>query len=164
MATNNTAYDFGMFEPKRREPQEPAQKSNVIRLPQERLQENRRPKIGFWRILPTVLAFLTVAGMAGAYIYGQVQLSELSESLGAVDRRLSEAQSVYTQMKMKSDAQISLESVENYASNTLGMEKLDQNQVKTFKLSKGDKTQVLISAGERDWLAKAVAAVRRFLS
>lgn len=164
MATNNTAYDFELFEPRRREAREPVRKNNVIKLPQEKLQENRRPKISAWRLLPTALAFLIVAGMAGAYIHGQVQLSELSESLGAVNGQLSEDQSVYTQMRMKSDAQISLETVETYASDKLGMEKVNQNQVKTFRLSKGDKTQVLIPAGEQDWFAKAVAAVRRVLS
>lgn len=164
MANSGTAYDFGMFEPKRRAEQEPARKNNVIELPQERLEENRRPKRSIWKMLPTILSFLIIAGMAGAYIYGQVQLAELSDSLGTVTKQLSEDQSVYTQMKMKSEAQTSLEAVENYASDKLGMEKINQKQVENVALSSGDKTQILLPVKDGGWVSRLVGSVRRFLS
>lgn len=164
MAASNTAYDFGMFEPKHRQTQEPARKNNVIELPRERLEENRRPKHRILPMLPTILSFLILAGMSGAYIYGQVQLAELSDSLSAVSKQLSEAQSVYTQMKMKSEAQISLEAVENYASEQLGMEKINRKQVENVTLSSGDKTQVLVPVTNQNWFSKLMDSVRRFLS
>lgn len=164
MANNSTAYDFGMFEPKRRTEQEPARNNNVIELPRERLEENRRPKHSLWKMLPTILSFLIIAGMAGAYIYGQVQLAELSDSLGTVTKQLSEDQSVYTQMKMQSEAQTFLETVENYASDKLGMEKINQKQVENIALSSGDKTQVLLPAKDGGWVSRLVGTVRRFLS
>ncbi len=166
MANSNTAYDFGMFEPKRRTERRPApaQKNNVIELPRERLEENRRPKYSVWKLLPTILSFLIIAGMAGAYIYGQVQIAELSDSLGGVTKQLTEAQSVYTQMKMKSEAQMSLETMENYAENQLGMEKVNPKQIETVTLSGGDKTQVLLPAQGDGWLSRLVSSVRRFLS
>ncbi|MVB10585.1 hypothetical protein CAFE_12800 [Caprobacter fermentans] len=164
MAAGNTAYDFGMFEPKRREVQEPARQNNVIELPRERLEENRRPKRSVLKMLPTILSFLMIAGMAGAYIYGQVELSELSDSLGVVTKQLSEDQSVYTQMKMKSEAQMSLQSVENYASDQLGMEKVNRNQIENVTLAAGDKTQVLLPAQNGSWLSELVGSIRRFLS
>jgi len=164
MAAGTTAYDFGMFEPKHKEAQEPAQKNNVIELPQERLKENRRPKHRVLAMLPTILSFLVIAGMAGAYIYGQVQLAELSESLGTVSKQLSEAQSVYTQMKMKSEAQISLETIENYASEQLGMEKINRNEVENVTLSEGDKTQVLVPIEDEGWFSRLIRSVRSFLS
>lgn len=164
MAAGNTAYDFELFEPKRRVEQAPPLKNNVIELPKERLQENRRPKVSLWKMLPTALAFLAIAGMAGAYIYGQVQLAELTDSLGTVEKQLSEVRSVYTQMAMKSDAQLSLQTIETYASDKLGMEKVNQNQVKTVELSHGDKTQVLLPVQDGEWLPKALASIRRFLS
>lgn len=164
MATGNTAYNFGMFEPKRRTEQEPARKNNVIELPRERLEENRRPKHSAWKMFTTVLSFLVIAGMAGAYICGQVQLAELSDSLGTVSKQLSERQSVYTQMKMKSEAQTSLEAVENYAAGKLGMEKINPKQVENIALSSGDKTQVLRPVQNDGWLSQLISSVRRFLS
>ncbi|WP_326974586.1 hypothetical protein [Caproicibacter sp. BJN0012] len=153
-----------MFEPKRRAEQEPARKNNVIELPRERLEENRRPKYSRWKMLSTVLSFLIVAGMAGTYIYGQVQLAELSDSLGTVTKQLSEDQSVYTQMNMKSEAQTSLEAVENYAADKLGMEKINQKQVKNIALSSGDKTQILLPVKNDGWFSRLLNSVRRFLS
>lgn len=164
MATSTTAYDFEMFEPKRRTEQEPVRKNNVIELPRERLEENRRPKHSVWKMLPTILSFLIITGMAGAYIYGQVQLAELSDSLGSVTKQLSEDQSVYTQMKMKSESQTSLGTVENYASDKLGMEKVNQKQIENVALSSGDKTQVLLSAKDDGWFSRLIGSVRRFLS
>lgn len=165
MATRGSeAYDFGLFEPKRRVEQAPVQKNNVIELPRERLEENRRPHLSLWRILPTALSFLVLAGLAGTFIYGQVQLAELTDSLNSVTKQLSEAQSVYTQMEMKSDSQLSLEAVENYATGKLGMEKANPNQVETVKLSGGDKTQVVLPAQEDGWFEKLLGAIRRFLS
>lgn len=164
MAAGSTAYDFELFEPKRRVEQAPPQKNNVIELPRERLQENRRPKVSVWKMLPTALAFLTIAGMAGAFIYGQVQLAELTDSLGTVEKQLSEVQSVYTQMEMKSDAQMSLEAVEGYASGKLGMEKVDRSQTETVELSHGDKTQVLRQVQDEGPVAKVLGSIRRFLS
>lgn len=166
MASSNTAYNFGMFEPKRRTEREPVpvRKNNVIELPRERLEENRRPKYSAWKLLPTLLSFLMIAGMAGAYIYGQVQLAELSDSMGGVTKQLAEDQSVYTQMKMKSEAQMSLGTMENYAENQLGMEKVNPKQVETVTLSGGDKTQVLLPAQGAGWFSRLVNSVRRFLS
>lgn len=164
MTAGTPAYDFGMFEPKRRVEQEPAQKNNVIELPRERLEENRRPKHATWKMLPTILSFLIIAGMAGFYICGQVELAELSDSLGAVTKQLSEDQSVYTQMKMKSEAQTSLEAVENYASDKLGMEKANQKQVENITLASGDKTQILLPVKEEGWISRLIGSLRRFLS
>ncbi|MCI1966731.1 MAG: hypothetical protein LKJ17_11475 [Oscillospiraceae bacterium] len=164
MATGNAAYDFGMFEPKRREEREPVRENNVIELPRERLEENRRPKHHLLKMLPTILSFLVIAGMSGAYIYGQVQLSELSDSLGIVADELSEDQSVYTQLKMNLEAQTSLEAVENYATNRLGMEKVSQKQIENVALSSGDKTQVLLPVTDTGWFSRLVHSVSRFLS
>lgn len=166
MATGNTAYNFEMFEPKRREELEPEPKrrNNVIELPRERLEENRRAKVNVWKMLPKILSFLIIAGMSGAYILGQVQLAELSDSLGTATKTLSEDQSAYTQMNMKSEAQVSLEAVENYATGKLGMEKVNRNQIENITIAGGDKAQVLLPVKENGWLSRLVASVRRFLS
>lgn len=164
MATrNSSAYDFAMFESKPREVRAPEKKPNVIELPQERLEENRKPKHRWGRIIPSALAFVTIAGMVSVLICGQVQLTELTESLNAANKNLSESQNEYTQLQMKSDSQLSLETIENYASQKLGMKKVDQSQVSTIQLSNGDKTQVVLKE-DNNWLEKLWGSIRQFLS
>lgn len=161
---SSEAYDFELFEPKRRMEEAPPKKSNVIELPKEKLEENRRPKIGLKRILPAFLSFLIIAGIGGTYIYGQVQLSELAQTLSSTEKTLQEQQNQYTQMKMKSNSKLSTEAVENYAANKLGMKKTTQNQITSVELSKGDKTQVVQKDTDRGWMAQIWETVREYLS
>lgn len=161
---SNAAYDFAMFEPKRKVPEAPAPKKNVIELPQERLEENRRPKRRLGRILPAAMAFIVIAGLVGSYVYGQVQLTELTESLDTANRTLSESQSDYTQLQMKSDSKLSLETVENYATQKLGMKKATQDQVTTVQLSKGDKAEIVQKDGDFGPLGKLWGFLRQYLS
>lgn len=160
----NAAYNFAMFEPKRKVQEAPAPKANVIELPQERLEENRRPKRRLGRILPATLAFIVIAGLVGSYVYGQVQLTELTESLDTANRTLSESQSSYTQLQMKSDSKLSLETVENYATQKLGMKKATQDQVTTVQLSKGDKAEIVQKDGDSGLLGKLWGFLRQYLS
>lgn len=164
MANQSSAYDFELFEPKRREEEKPQRKSNVIRIPKEKLEENRRPKMHPWRLVSTFLAFLTVSGMLGFYIYGQSQLSQLSESISSAQKVLAEQQNSYTQAEIRSDSVLSMQAVEDYATKTLGMRKTTQDQVIPVELSKGDKTQVLARTGKTSWMERAWEAIKRFLS
>ena len=140
--SSNEAYDFTLFEPKR-QLEAPQKKSNIIELPQEKLEENRRAKNNPLKILSGFMALLVMLGIVGTMVYGQVQLTELTDQLNKQTKTLNEQQNAYTQMKMKSDSQLSLETVENYATQKLGMKKIEQNQVVPIELSTGDKTQVM---------------------
>ena len=166
MAARNSseAYDFALFEPKRRQAELPKEKTNIIELPREKLEQNRRAKTKPVAGVSALLASAVVAGIAGTLVYGPVELTELTDSLNAATKALNEDQSLYTQMKMKSDSQLSLEKIENYATQTLGMQKIDQSQVTPIELSKGDKSEVLQKSGDGGWLARLEDAVRRVLS
>ncbi len=164
MANQSSAYDFELFEPKCREEEMPQRKSNVIRIPKEKLEENRRPKTHPWRFVSTFLAFLTVSGMLSFYIYGQSQLSQLSESISSAQKVLAEQQNNYTQAKIRSDSVLSMQAVEDYATKTLGMRKTTKDQVAPVELSKGDKTQVLAGTGKTSWMERAWEVIKRFLS
>lgn len=164
MGNQSSAYDFSLFEPKRAAEEEPQPKSNIIRLPKEKLEENRRPKPNLWRYVPTFLAFLIISGMVGFYIYGQAQLSRLSESMSSAQKILAEQENRYAQLKIRSDSSLSMEAVETYASDTLGMKKTTQDQMTSVSLSEGDKAQVVAEAGGTSWLERALEAIKGFLS
>ncbi|HEX3016681.1 MAG TPA: hypothetical protein VHP31_02360 [Caproicibacter sp.] len=164
MANQSSAYDFELFEPKRREQQVPQKKSNVIELPKERLEENRRPKLRLGKVIPAFLAFIVITGIMGTYINGQVQLSELCDSLGTAQKSLQEQQNVYSQLKIKSDSKLSMEAVESYASQKLGMKKTNASQVTSVQLSNGDKTQVVTKDAGKNWLEQAWETIKSYLS
>lgn len=159
----NEAYDFALFEPKRQQ-EVPQKQNNIIKLPKEKLEENRRPRINPVKAFSTFLFLAVMLGIVGTIVYGQVQLTELTEQINTQTKVLNENKSVYTQLKMKSDSQLSLQAVESYAKNTLGMKTVDQNQVEPIELSKGDKIQVVQDAGSKGWLDSVWNSIVRLLS
>lgn len=137
----NVAYDLSLFEPKPLERQE--QKSNIVELPKEQLEKNRKNKVSPLRMIATFFVMAALVGVVTTIVYSQVQLTELTDQVNAAAKQLEESESVYTQLKMKSDSQFSLQTVETYAKDTLGMKKINQNQVVCISLSEGDKGEVL---------------------
>ena len=141
------AYDLSLFEPKRQELPASGQKNNVIKLTQEQLDKSRRVKLQPLHALATFLSMAVVVGIVGSVVYGQAQLNELTDQINTAQAELSEAQSTYTQLKMKSDSRLSLDTVEEYAKDTLGMRRISQEQVVCISLSSGDKGEVLQEDG-----------------
>ncbi len=162
--TRGAAYDFELFEPKRKQEPQEQQKSNIIRLPQEELERNRRPKHRSLKVFSMCLFLTVMLGIVGTFIYGQVRLSELTNEINLSTTELAEQQSLYTQLKMKSQAKLSLQTVEEYAETQLGMRKIEQNQVEYISLSQGDKCQVLEGGQSGNWLTSAWNFIEQLLS
>ncbi|HHV32307.1 MAG: hypothetical protein E7518_00245 [Ruminococcaceae bacterium] len=156
------AYDFALFEPKRRQ-EEPQKQDNIIKLPKEKLEQNRRPKVSPVKAVSAFLAMIVMLGIVGTIVYGQVQLTELTEQLNSATKTLNEQKSVYTQLKMKSESQFSLQAVESYATDKLGMKRIEQSQVEPIELSKGDKTQV-VQSGNQNWFTSLWDTIVHLLS
>lgn len=159
--SHNEAYDLSLFEPKQLERRE--QNNNIIELPRERLEKNRKNKVKPLRAISTFFAMAVIVSIVGTMVYSQVQLTELTDQLNAATKQYEESQSVYTQLKMRSDSQLSLQTVENYAKEELGMKKINQNQVVCVSLSEGDRGQVLLETGG-DWWSEAWNYVQNLLS
>lgn len=166
MSNQSSAYDFALFEPKGNAVPErvPQKKSNVIELPEKRL--HRSHAVRTRRLLPSFLAFLIIAGITGTYVNGQLQLSELANEMGTARKTLQEQQNQYAQMKIKSDSSLSMDAVETYATQKLGMQQTAADQVTTVQLTKGDKSEVVQkpSSGSFAWLEQAWEKVKAFLS
>ena len=163
MQQRSEAYDLSLFEPRRQE-QELPQKNNIIELPSKKLEENRRHKLHPLRAFSTFCVMAVIVAIVGTMVYSQVQLTELTEELNVATKQLEESQSVYTQLKMKSDSQLSLETVENYAKDELGMKKISQSQVECISLSEGDKGQVLQQCSAENWFTDFWNCIQNLLS
>ncbi len=119
-------------------------------LLEKELEKNRRPKLHPFKMLSFFVALIFTVGTVGMLIYGQVQMTELTEKINTANKSLAESESIYTQLQMKSAAELSLDSVEDYAKNQLGMQKIEKNQVEYIGVSGGDQGQVLNGAEDEN--------------
>ena len=167
-ANQSSAYDFGLFEEKgSAEPiREPQRNSNVIELPKEHLQANRRHRVRLGRILLPFFAFLVISGLVGTYINGEIQLYALTSQINAAQKSLQEQQDSTARLKLQSDCSLSMETVENYATQKLGMSPMRDDQVTTVELTSGDKSQVVqkTAGGSLGWLQHIWDTITGFLS
>lgn len=154
----NAAYDLSLFDdgneyvsgsavPKRKEEIHKKQvkrkrKNNVVRLPKEELQKNRRRRHNKLKIALGTAGGVAAALVIGIIIVGQVRLTELNQEVITAKETLANAQSVYTQTQMKLESKLSTSDIEKYAENTLGMTKATNTQKEFVTLAGGDKAEV----------------------
>lgn len=81
--------------------------------------------------------------MLAALLYSRLRVDELTREVNSVSAKLTEAQGENVQLSMQLDSMISLENVEEYAKNTLGMTKVEGYQMEYIDLSGSD--QVVVS-------------------
>lgn len=167
---HNLAYDFTLFEEAEVRPIMKGKKSGVERadsgaarkenIPSAKKTEKRssakatrvkrvkRRKSNFGRIVLGVIAGLAVVVIIAAIIHGQVQLTELNQEIIDARAELAEKQSIYTQLAMKVDSSISNSAVEEYAQETLNMNKAANSQKEFVSLSEGDKAEVTLESNK----------------
>ena len=159
------AYDFTLFEGK-----EPEDKYTVHRKSKElavgtgtgkeegRLQtqskshvyriKKQRSRARTFRVVVSCFLLVIALGATGSIIFNQVE----------------ESQSVYTQLQMKANANLSLATVESYAKENLGMRKIDQSQLVFVELSKGDKGEVVQDNSGNNFFTNLWNSIKNFLS
>lgn len=90
-----------------------------------------------------VLAIATVLFLLlGAQIYSQVKVDELDQQLTDIQQQIAVVESDNTRRNMELNANVSLEKVDQYARNELGMVKISDYQVNYVKLSDVDEVEV----------------------
>lgn len=138
---------------------EPEKKSSKPK--KTRIKRVRRRKSNFGRIAVAVLFGIAVVVIVASIIHGQVQLTELNQEIIDARAELSEKQSIYTQLEMKVDSSISTSVVEEYAQETLDMNKASNSQKEFINLSEGDKAEVTMSEDKNIFrsIAEAIASL-----
>lgn len=175
--SDNNAYDISLFDdnaarefparrvpsrtPARRQSRKNLNKSNVVRIPQRKIEKARRRKhnplaIGAGLLFSSIVVFLI-----GAVIFGQVQLTELNQQIADAEEELRNSQSEYTQMKMNVDAKYTTAIIEEYAQEELGMTKVSNNQKEFVDLSEGDKAEITAEEDESliDKIGSAISSL-----
>ncbi len=134
--SGSAAYDFARFEAKTA--QRPAPANNVIELPQKAV----RHRLKLSQVVKRVLCIGAVLAVAGTLIFNQLRVNELNVGLQKAQKQLGEAQSEYTQLRMAAQSMASLNAVEEYAKNVLGMQKIQPGQVEYIRINNTDKVEV----------------------
>lgn len=94
-------------------------------------------------IMAGVLAVVMII-MVLTIINRQVELTEINQQINDERDILEEKQSLYTQLEMKVDANLSTAVIEKYAQEKLGMNKASNSQKEFINLSQGDKAEVTV--------------------
>lgn len=101
--------------------------------------------------LRKILKIIFVAGICffflGCVIYSTLKLDEINRDIASIDKSMSIAKSEQVRLDMELDSIVSLDKVESYAANTLGMTKVQDYQVVYVDLSSSDR---ILMAGGKD--------------
>lgn len=79
-------------------------------------------------------------------IYSTLQLDEINRDIASIDKKMGIAKSETVRLNMELNSIISMDKVEDYAANTLGMSKVQDYQVVYIDLSTSDR--VLMASGK----------------
>lgn len=160
------AYDFSRFEEKPKQPVDAeAPKDNILEMPKEQLQKNTklRKRLRTLRVTVTCMGLAVMFGISCFLVFGQVQLTELTETITDVTQQLEESQSLETQLQMNLDSQTSLAKIESVAAGNLGMTRVSQNQMNYIGISEGDKGEIITEVNH-NWLVSAWNSLVNLLS
>ncbi len=161
MPNTSSAYDFEHFAPKTaesagapsRESRKKAQEQNVTQLTEAELRRSQRRGAHTVRTVLSLAAVLSVVLTIGAVVFGQVQLTELTEQIHEAEQALSEEKSLSVQLDMQANSNLNTDQIAAYARDQLGMEKITESQTTYISLSQGDSGTVLQENGGTGFFA-----------
>lgn len=111
---------------------------HVVRQPQAKPRRRTRGRVR----LQQVACMTLVLSIAGAMIYGNVNLTRLTGEVSAQQSALEDLRSEYTALKARQDQSMNLAYVEQYAQAQLGMVRLDAGQVEYVEMNNPDEIQI----------------------
>ena len=117
---------------------------NVITPPQKTWKNAGRRRIHPFRALMWAVCFCAIMGLVVSMVYGQVQLTELTNNVNAEVTLLNEANTMEIYLNTKTLSQYDLSEVERYATQSLGMSKISESQITYVNLADEDVGTVLL--------------------
>lgn len=169
MAAAERVYNFERFSPREvvaevKEEPKAEKVTNIIELPGQLLRQSRRKRVKPLRAVAAAVGVLMICGVLGTVIHGQVQLTELNEEILTATAQLSEAQSVELQLQYAADQNMSTAQLEEYASEQLGMQKINPGQITYIGLADGNTGTVVRDVDSKPWFLEIWDSVVALLS
>ncbi len=144
MEADNLAYDLSLFE-ERKKKSEPKAKENEEKVSKAVRRGNTV------LALKIVSAVLLVGFTVGLMLYYNAQLYELNDTISGLNETLIAAQAEEVRLNVSLDQKVSMENIEEYITEDLGMVKQEKYQMHYINLSEGDKIVVAEEEGSRVW-------------
>ncbi len=115
----------------------------LVRRKKKTVAEARREmRIGARQTAKILVIAFCLLSMFAALLYSRLRVDELTREIDAANAQLSVAQGENVRLNMRLDSMISLERVEDYAKNDLGMTKVEGYQIEYIDLSGADTVTV----------------------
>lgn len=147
MYNKNTAYDLSLFDEK-------AQKKNILKLNIKKIRKIRALKAKL-ALLISGLAICSVVSLGAAiFIRGQATLNELTAEDTRLSRKLQEVESLYIQLNMKKEAEISSDALKSRLKKDFDM--VENKNIEYINVMNIDNTEVLEEPRGFDYIKNKV--------
>lgn len=145
----NVAYDLSLFEEK----EQPSYEEELRRKVKNRKEAAHRAAIKRAAASPAAVVKWVAISLAlvlslGSIMMLNVQLTELNDDVVKAQKKLVTVKSDYVRLNMDYESRMSLKNVEDQATKTLGMQKIDNYQIEYINLAGSDKVE--ISGGQQN--------------
>ena len=141
----STAYDMSLFDTSKRKEQQTPEKKPELKVATSSVAKSGRPVA----VAVIGAVFLAVFVM---FLYSKAALSEVNLKISNETQALSDAQSINTALSNQLSGSVSLENVEQYAVNELGMQKeryVEMNTGNMTETAKNDNDNIFVTV--QDW-------------
>ena len=130
----STAYVMSLFDTSKRKEQQTPEKKPELKVATSSVAKSGRPVA----VAVIGAVFLAVFVM---FLYSKAALSEVNLKISNETQALSDAQSINTALSNQLSGSVSLENVEQYAVNELGMQKVSASQERYVEMNTGNMTE-----------------------
>ncbi|NMP37759.1 MAG: hypothetical protein GX051_06490 [Clostridiales bacterium] len=165
------AYDLSLFEPQTvtstaavpgKQPAASPPLRQVKKKPQSHRQTRQEAAIYRRRMLKVLSVSLCMLTFVAAIIYTRVQADEAQREITRLQKNITAIQSENVRLSMELSSKVSMDKVESYAEDTLGMVKAENYQITYIDLSEGD--EVVLSGGKKLQNASFFAKIKEKLA
>ena len=128
-----------------------------------RSKKRRRQKQ--MRMLKLALAFCIIMGLSAATVMQSITKTQLVNEVDDKQKTVSDLESEYTSLKARQESSMTLEEIEDYAENVLGLVQLDRSQEEYLSVEKPDSVEVSSgSSGMSKLVSNVVKSFNAILS
>lgn len=161
-----SAYDFSLFEDTvevKQSKENPKSQNNIIRLPaKDKAEKVQRRRHNPFLIFGVSVLVIIAAVVLVTIVQSNVLLNELNDQLVATENEITLQKNLADEYQLIIDSKLSMDTIQQYAQEELGMTKAQKNQKVFLTLTDGDVGEVVTedeSNNILDSLSKAFAGL-----
>lgn len=152
----NAAYNLSAFEVQRPSlypEEEPLYRKPDLKVADERQKKSkselRAEEVKGYKVSAKVVAVAVILfAMLAAVLYGESTKNQITHEINSINKQLNVAKSESTRLNMELNALVSIDQIEQYATEKLGMVKMNKYQIEYVNTAKPDQVKEDPGAGE----------------